>query len=149
MKKKKKKKRADVILKEEDVAPKPGNPESIVRENQMQTFKEMSTKDVLTLSKRFLSCFGLKLFVRFDLSLQLRRSLSPPFLFGQNSQQPEMSPTPEDQQSQLCVPSSWSWGRSTAQLLVPFSRLPSPDGAGRARGGLPAQPFLLLLQNIL
>lgn len=119
----------------------------------MQTFKETSTKDVLTLSKKFPSCFGLKLFVRFDLSLQLLRSLSPPFLFGQNSQQPEMSPTPEDQQSQLgsqlCVPSSWSWGRYTAQLLVPFSRLPSPEGADRARGGLPAQPFLLLLQNIL
>lgn len=85
----------------------------------MEALKEMSTKDILTLSKRFPSCFRPKLFVRFDLSLQLLRSLCPPFLFGQNSQQPEMSPTPEEQQSQLgsqlCVPGSWSWG----QLLAP------------------------------
>lgn len=117
----------------------------------METLKEMATKAVLTLSKRFPSCFGLKLFARFDLSLQLLRSLSPPFPFGQNSQQPEMSPTPEDQQSwlgsQLCVP--WSWGRHTAQLLAPFTRLPSPDGAGRAWGGLSAQPFLLLLHTYI
>lgn len=52
----------------------------------------------------FPSCFGLELSVRFDLSLQLPRPLSSPFLSGQNSLQTEVSHSSEEQPAQLCAP---------------------------------------------
>lgn len=52
----------------------------------------------------FPSCFGLELFVRFDLSLQLPRPLFSPFPFGQNSLQTEVSHSSEEQPAQLHAP---------------------------------------------